>query len=101
MAESATLGCARRLRSGAQVQRRAGLADAPIHPLQQALKDLERADGNFFANRVALPKFKKRGRRESLRYPDPKQIKLGQGHSRIFLPKLPMAALSQQPGRAW
>ncbi len=64
------------------------LADAPIHPLQQALKDLERAYGNFFAKRAAFPKFKKRGQRESFRYPDPKQIKLDQGNSRIFLPKL-------------
>ena len=59
------------------------LADAPIHPLQQALKDLERAYGNFFAKRAAFPKFKKRGQRESFRYPDPKQIKLDQGNSQI------------------
>jgi putative transposase len=32
--------------------------------------------------------FKKKGQRDSLRYPDPKQIKLDQGNSRIFLPKL-------------
>ena len=64
------------------------LSDAPIHPLQQALKDLERAYGNFFAKRAAFPKFKKRGQRDSFRYPDPKQIKLDQGNSRIFLPKL-------------
>ena len=28
------------------------LSDAPIHPLQQTLKDLERAYGNFFANQT-------------------------------------------------
>jgi putative transposase len=64
------------------------LKDSPIHPLQQALKDLQRAYSNFFAKRAAIPRFKKKGQRESFRYPDPKQIKLDQGNSRIFLPKL-------------
>jgi len=64
------------------------LADAPTHPLQQTLKDLERAYANFFAKRAEFPRFKKKGQSESLRYPDPKQIKLDQGNSRIFLPKL-------------
>ena len=66
----------------------AWLKDSPMHPLQQALKDLERAYGNFFAKRAALPRFKKKGRRESFRYPDPKQLELDQENSRIFLPKL-------------
>ncbi|WP_297920184.1 hypothetical protein [Metallibacterium sp.] len=30
------------------------LADAPIHPLQQTLKDLERAYTNFFAKQAAF-----------------------------------------------
>jgi putative transposase len=64
------------------------LKDSPVHPLQRALKDLERAYGNFFAKRAAFPRFKKKGQRESFRYPDRKQIKLEQGNSRIFLPKL-------------
>ena len=64
------------------------LADAPVHPLQQALKDLERAYANFFAKRANVPRFKKKGQHDSFRYPDPKQIKLDQGNSRIFLPKL-------------
>ncbi|ACO76342.1 Transposase, IS891/IS1136/IS1341/IS605 [Azotobacter vinelandii CA] len=66
----------------------AWLADAPVHPLQQALKDLERAYANFFAQRADFPRFKKKGRRDSFRYPDPKQIKLNQENSRLFLPKL-------------
>jgi putative transposase len=66
----------------------AWLADAPIHPLQQKLKDLERAYANFFAKRADFPRFKKKGQGDSFRYPDPKQIKLDQGNSRIFLPKL-------------
>lgn len=64
------------------------LKDAPVHPLQQTLKDLERAYANFFAKRAGFPRFKKKGQGDSFRYPDPKQIKLDQGSSRIFLPKL-------------
>ena len=64
------------------------LADAPVHPLQQTLKALERAYANFFAKRAAFPRFKKKGQGESFRYPDPKQIKLDQTNSRLFLPKL-------------
>lgn len=64
------------------------LADAPVHPLQQTLKDLERAYANFFAKRADFPRFKKKGQHDSFRYPDPKQIKLDQANSRIFLPKL-------------
>ena len=64
------------------------LKDAPVHPLQQTLKDLERAYGNFFAQRASFPRFKKKGQHDSLRYPDPKQFKLDEGNGRIFLPKL-------------
>ena len=64
------------------------LAEAPVHPQQQALKDLERAYTNFFARRADFPCFKKKGQSDSFRYPDPKQIKLDQGNGRIFLPKL-------------
>ncbi len=66
----------------------AWLADAPVHPLQQTLKDLERAYTNFFARRADFPRFRKKGRCDGFRYPDPKQIKLDQANSRIFLPKL-------------
>ena len=66
----------------------AWLADAPVHPQQQTLKDLERAYSNFFAKRADFPRFKKKGRSESFRYPDPKQIKLDQANNRLFLPKL-------------
>ncbi|HHL3045247.1 TPA: RNA-guided endonuclease InsQ/TnpB family protein [Pseudomonas aeruginosa] len=66
----------------------AWLKDAPTHPLQQTLKDLERAYTNYFAKRADFPRFKKKGQGDSFRYPDPKQIKLDQANSRIFLPKL-------------
>ena len=64
------------------------LADAPIHPLQQTLKDLERAYSNFFAKRADFPRFKKKDQGDSFRCPDPNQFKLDQDNSRIFLPKL-------------
>ena len=66
----------------------AWLADAPVHPLQQTLKDLERAYSHFFAKRADLPRFKKKGQSDSFRYPDPKQLKLDQANNRLFLPKL-------------
>jgi len=66
----------------------AWLADAPVHPLQQTLKDLERGYSNFFAKRAEFPRFKKKGQSDSFRYPEPKQIKLYQGNSGLFLPKL-------------
>ncbi len=64
------------------------LSEAPVHPLQQTLKDLERAYANFFAKRADFPRFKKKGQSDRFRYPDPKQIKLDQANNRLFLPKL-------------
>ncbi|MEN9503373.1 MAG: hypothetical protein RI964_2658 [Pseudomonadota bacterium] len=64
------------------------LKDTPVHPLQHALKDLDKAYQNFFAKRADFPRFKRKGSGDSFRYPDPKQIKLDQANSRIFLPKL-------------
>lgn len=37
------------------------LKDAPCHPLQHTLKDLEKAYKNFFAKRADFPRFKKKG----------------------------------------
>ena len=64
------------------------LKNAPVHPLQHALKNLERAYKNFFAKRAMFPRFKKKGQGNSFRYPDPKQFKIDQANSRLFLPKL-------------
>lgn len=66
----------------------AWLREAPSQALQHAVKDLERAYKNFFEKRAAFPRFKRKGSSDSFRYPDPKQIKLDQANSRIFLPKL-------------
>jgi putative transposase len=49
---------------------------------------MEKAYTNFFAKRADFPRFKKKGQHDSFRYPDPKQFKLNQDNSRIFLPKL-------------
>ncbi len=64
------------------------MADAPVHPLQHALKDLEAAYKNFFAGRADFPRFKRKGQGDSFRYPDPKQFNIDQANSRIFLPKI-------------
>ena len=61
------------------------LRDVPNHPLQQAIVDLGEAFKNFFEGRAKFPQFRKRGDRDSFRYPDPKQFKIEP--QRIFLPK--------------
>ncbi|WP_231554827.1 RNA-guided endonuclease InsQ/TnpB family protein [Aeromonas allosaccharophila] len=64
----------------------AWLAETPSQPLQQTLKDLERAYTNFFAKRADFPRFKKKGLSDSFRYPQ--GFKFDQANSRLFLPKL-------------
>ncbi len=62
------------------------LSDTPSQVLQQALKNLERAYQSFFEKRADFPKFKKKGRSDSFRYPQ--GVKLDPANSRVFLPKL-------------
>ncbi|CAM3941154.1 transposase [Xenorhabdus thuongxuanensis] len=62
------------------------LKESPSQPLQQSLKDLERAYKNFFHKRASFPRFKKRGQNDAFRYPQ--GVKLDQENHRIFLPKL-------------
>lgn len=62
------------------------LKEPPSQMLQQSLKDLERAYQNFFKKRADFPRFKKRGMRDSFRFPQ--GMKLDQANSRIFLPKI-------------
>ncbi|WP_410678522.1 RNA-guided endonuclease InsQ/TnpB family protein [Avibacterium paragallinarum] len=54
--------------------------------LQQSLKDLESAFKNFFQKRADFPKFKKKGVKESFRFPQ--GCKLEQENDRLFLPKI-------------
>lgn len=62
------------------------LKDCHSQVLQQSLKDLESAYLNFFAKRTDFPRFKRKGIRDSFRYPQ--GIKLDENNSRIYLPKL-------------
>lgn len=62
------------------------LNDVPAQSLQQSLKNLDRAYQNFFSKRAQFPQFKKRGLRETFRYPQ--GFKLDQVSSRIYLPKI-------------
>jgi putative transposase len=65
------------------------LAEAPIHPLQQALKDLDRAYRNFFEGRADLPRFKKKGRHDAFRFPDPKQFAVDERRGVVKFAALP------------
>ena len=62
------------------------LKDCHSQVLQQSLKDLERAFKNFFQKRSALPKFKRKGEKDSFRFPQ--GCKLEQQNKRIYLPKI-------------
>lgn len=73
------------------------LAEVPSHCLQQALRDLDRAHRNFFEDlakarrselswpEVRRPTFRRKGRHESFRFPDPTQVRLR--GTKLFLPK--------------
>ena len=67
------------------------LKAAPVHTLQQALKDLDRAYQNWWAGRAGAPTPRKKGLHDSFRFPDPVSIKVertGKSSGRIKLPKL-------------
>ncbi|MDK4651022.1 transposase, partial [Kingella kingae] len=62
------------------------LKDCHSEVLQQSLKDLESAFKNFFAKRGDFPKFKRKGEKDSFRFPQ--GCKLEQHNNRIYLPKI-------------
>nr|DAN45954.1 MAG TPA: endonuclease [Caudoviricetes sp.] len=62
------------------------LKDCHSQVLQQSLKDLEASFKNFFAKRSDFPKFKRKGEKESFRFPQ--GCKLEQHNNRIYLPKI-------------
>ena len=62
------------------------LKDCHSQVLQQSLKDLESAYRNFFEKRANFPRFKKKGEKNSIRFPQ--GYKLEQGNRRIYLPKI-------------
>ncbi|GCD75514.1 transposase [Acetobacter pasteurianus NBRC 3299] len=67
------------------------LREAPIHPLQQALRDLDRAYQNFFSGRSGYSSLHRKGLHDSFRFPDPTSLRVertGKKVGRIKLPKL-------------
>ena len=54
------------------------LSGGPVHPQQQTLKNLDRAIWEALdrTNPKRFPRFKRKGEGDSLRYPDPLQVKL-------------------------
>jgi transposase, IS605 orfB family len=62
------------------------LKDCHSQVLQQSLKDLEASFKNFFSKRLDFPKFKRKGEKESFRFPQ--GCKLEQHNNRIYLPKI-------------
>jgi putative transposase len=67
------------------------LKSAPVHTLQQALRDLDRAYQNFFAGRAGYPTPRRSDINDSFRFPDPLQLiveRTGKASGRAKLPKL-------------
>ncbi len=70
------------------------LAESPSQPQQQTLRHLDRALKEAFDKKShkLFPAFKKKGRHDSFRYPDPEQIKIdlrtADGDGRRMLPKI-------------
>ena len=64
------------------------LAEASVDVEQQILRDLETAYKRFFDKLSDFPRFKKKGARDSFRFPQPKSIRLDQAGEKILLPKL-------------
>lgn len=62
------------------------LKDCHSQVLQQSLKDLESAFKNFFQKHSSFPKFKKKGIKESFRFPQ--GCKIEQENNRLYLPKI-------------
>ncbi|CCT58857.1 helix-turn-helix domain-containing protein [Acetobacter pasteurianus] len=52
------------------------LREAPIYPLQQALRDLDRAYQNFFSGRSGYPSLHRKGLHDSFRFPDPTSLRV-------------------------
>jgi len=67
------------------------LAAVPVHALQQALLDLDRSFRRFRAGISGFPRFKRRGDRESFRFPDRRQFeirRLSKKWGEVRFPKL-------------
>lgn len=65
------------------------LRDVPVHPLQQAIKDLDWAYQNWWAARARAPKPRKRGINDAMRFPDPARFDFRRISRRVGEVKLP------------
>lgn len=67
------------------------LKAVPVHTLQQALRDLDRAYQNWWAGRAKAPTPRRKGLNDSFRFPDPVSLEVertGTSSGRVKLPKL-------------
>jgi len=67
------------------------LKAVPVHTLQQALRDLDRAYQNWWAGRAQAPRPRRKGRNDSFRFPDPVSLlveRTGASSGRVKMPKL-------------
>lgn len=67
------------------------LRAVPVHPLQQAVKDLDRAYQNWWAGRAQAPRPRRRGVNDTMRFPDPATFafrRLSRRLGEVKLPKL-------------
>jgi putative transposase len=64
----------------------AWLSECHSQVLQQSLKDLEASFRNFFQKRADFPKFKKKGVKDSFRFPQ--GFKLDEANNRVYFPKV-------------
>jgi putative transposase len=67
------------------------ISAAPVHVLQQALRDCDNAYQRFVRGQAGYPRWRKKGNDDSFRFPDPAQIqlrKLSRKWWEVRLPKL-------------
>lgn len=67
------------------------LKAVPVHPLQQALRDLDRAYQNWWAGRAGAPQPRQRGLNDAMRFPDPATFafrRIARRWGEVKLPKL-------------
>jgi putative transposase len=83
---------AQQCRELTQLRREVGwLRDCPVHALQNALRDVERAYQNWWAGRAAAPQFRRKGDRDSFRESDPACFELrrtGRKTGMVRIPKV-------------
>lgn len=78
------------------------LRAVPVHPLQQALRDLDRAYRNWWEGRARAPRPRRKGINDSFRFPDPVSLAVernGKSSGRVKLPKLGWIPLRERNWR--